>query len=95
MRLCQWGEIVSSNVCEVCRFGKYSFGEMAKECLECPKNANCSNGHEIYVNPGYWRSSIDSLQIYECPKPSACLGGFQPEKEFPVECKTGYSSYLC
>jgi len=95
MRLCKRGEILTSNTCEVCQFGKYSFEEMSLECKECPKNANCSNGHEISVNPGFWRSSVDSLEIYKCPKASACLGGFHPESEFPVECKLGFSSYLC
>jgi len=95
MRLCTWGEIITSNTCEVCELGKYSFEEMSKECLECPKNANCSNGHEIHVNPGFWRSSVDSLEIYECPKASSCLGGYYPEREFPVECKLGFTSYLC
>ena len=95
MRLCKSGEIISGINCEVCRPGKYSFEIMAEECKDCPLNANCTEGDQIYLDSGFWRMYLNSTNIYRCLKPSACLGGYRPDLEFPVECKEGYSSYLC
>jgi hypothetical protein len=48
----------------------------------------------ISLNSGYWRIDANSTAIIECPNPAACLGGFSPEKEFPVDCDSGYTGVL-
>ena len=57
---------------------------MSETCEECPKNVNCSDGDQLFVEKGFWRKSINSTVIYSCPKYSACLGGFDIKNEFPV-----------
>lgn len=68
---------------------------MSGNCSECDENAICQNGYEVIVNAGFWRKSLNSTEIYSCPNPSSCLGGFFWDSEFPVACKEGYSKFLC
>jgi hypothetical protein len=39
----------------------------------------------ISLNKGYWRIDPNSTDIMECPNADACLGGFVPEDEHPVQ----------
>ena len=59
------------------------------------QNAECEGSNIINVDEGYWRMSQDSTTIYQCLLKSACLGGFKPENENPVECADGYTGILC
>ena len=48
------------------------------DCEDCPTGATCDIGSTIqnlYIDPGYWRYSEDSLYIYECPAGDAACGG--------------------
>lgn len=38
---CISGERLSSNMCEVCKYGTYSLLNSSTECKECMKNAEC------------------------------------------------------
>ena len=38
---------------------------------------------------------MDSDTIYSCSNPGACLGGFNSQKEYPVDCEDGYQGVLC
>ena len=38
---------------------------------------------------------METDSIYECPNLKACLGGFKPLNEYPVECSKGYEGILC
>jgi hypothetical protein len=68
---------------------------MESLCQDCLTNTECDLGDHITVNKGFWRASLNSTNIYLCPKESSCLGGYAPEKENPVNCADGYSKYLC
>ena len=59
------------------------------------ENAYCEGGFNISVDPGFWWRNSTTTNIYQCLKKSACLGGFYPEKEPPVECLKGYEGILC
>ena len=49
----------------------------------------------MWVYSGYWRRSTNSSTIVECLNPDACLGGYEKEKEHPVNCEEGYTGNLC
>jgi hypothetical protein len=59
------------------------------------QSATCPGGYQIDVNPGYWRRTLNSTEIVECPNDDACKGEFNEESEFPVNCASGYQGYLC
>lgn len=49
------------------------------ECVACPKGTVCSrNGgstqERLQLLPGYWRVSLNSDEIFECPYPKGCIG---------------------
>lgn len=39
--------------------------------------------------------TTNSTTMIKCFNEEACIGGYQPENEFPVSCKVGYEGYLC
>ena len=51
---------------------------------------DCYGGNNVSIASGFWREDLSSESIYNCPHPEACLGGFYPENENPVNCKEGY-----
>lgn len=83
---CTWGEWISEQSCEVCKYGTYSFEQESKECKECMWYVECQGGHIISLEQGYWRSGLYSENIYECLKKTACLGGYQNDTVYPVSC---------
>jgi len=58
-------------------------------CTPCPSNAECEGGNMIYLNPGYWRISVNSDLIYQCKNAKACLGGYESL------CQSGFEGILC
>ena len=58
-------------------------------------HASCLGGTQIYVDKGYWRSTMNSTKIIECIRADACFGGYKPQNEYPVECEEGYKGILC
>eukprot|EP00744_Colponema_vietnamica_P006738 GILI01009767.1.p1 GENE.GILI01009767.1~~GILI01009767.1.p1 ORF type:complete len:1515 (+),score=236.61 GILI01009767.1:494-4546(+) len=60
-----------------------------RECRECPSGKATCNGSDVLIAyPNYWRASAASLEFYECPRKSVCLGGVGG-------CAVGYSGPLC
>lgn len=45
-----------------------------------PKNVKCSGGFDLSLDPGFWRPSNLSNNIYSCDQiTNQCIGGFNPE----------------
>lgn len=62
--------------CSICEARSVSFGDpyKTKACTLCLEGTyECLGGAMVSVNPGYWRSEEDSLDVYECRVESACL----------------------
>eukprot|EP00347_Sterkiella_histriomuscorum_P003592 403363696 len=78
LRYCVRGEIVVDESVQ------------SRNCSQCIKHASCERG-EFYidVNYGYWRSSVDSLEIHQCFYADSCKGGYESE------CLEGYTGNLC
>jgi hypothetical protein len=47
--------------------------------------------------PGYWRSSMNTDEFFECPNPDACLGSPDPPEKlsYTGDCEDGYAGKLC
>lgn len=39
---------------------------------------------------GYWRDNITRIALIECYNTAACLGGFNTNETYPVQCDVGY-----
>jgi len=74
-RTCAPGELSKADRCESCYPGNFSFYPADPTCSFCPANAFCPGGYKLHVNPGYWRSGLNSSQLFWCPYPSKCEGG--------------------
>jgi len=49
------------------------------ECVACPEGTVCgrdggSTQARLQLLPGYWRVSLNSDEIFECPYPKGCIG---------------------
>ena len=63
-RFCRPGEfITSSNQCEVCSAGTYSFNWNSTQCDNCLDDAVCNGGTNIDVSSEYWRRTTNSTKI--------------------------------
>jgi hypothetical protein len=93
-RWCKPGEIISGEVCTPCNVGTYSVLWNATECLSCPDHTSCE-AEVISLSKGYWRIDGNSTDIIECPNEDACLGGYEPDNDHPVNWKTGYMGLVC
>ena len=59
------------------------------------EHATCTGKDVIQANQGYWRKSINSTTIIECPRQESCLGGYVESDLAPTECTEGYTGLLC
>lgn len=94
-RECVKGEEQKNDMCTTCPTGKYSLVAGASDCSICPKHATCLGGDVIWVDEGYWRSSLDSDDIHECLNTDACLKYEGTPAGVPYNCRKGYASNLC
>jgi hypothetical protein len=60
-----------------------------ERCDFCPNHFTCHGGMNIQVHEGYWRSSVDTLDIYKCLYGPACVSSHVPT------CAKGYEGPLC
>ena len=88
-RLCVPGEVTSSTGCYLCPKNTFSVDPLERECRACPGYATCPGGSELLLDPGYWRISQLTSDVYECPIRSACAGGQNST------CERGYTDRLC
>lgn len=76
LRKCIAGEIFNKNLksCVSCPYKSFSYNPNDTSCTDCPANTVCLGGKQMKLNPGFWRSSNESLNIHECkPYPTSCL----------------------
>jgi hypothetical protein len=81
-----------------------------KDCTSCPDGAKCrhdggSTQELLELQVGYWRFSLHSVDVRECPYPLACIGSntsllqesrrLENENFGNVYCQTGYTGPLC
>jgi hypothetical protein len=83
-RWCKPGEIEIGDTCTQCTSGTYSVIWNSTKCESCPDHASCE-AEMISLSKGYWRISANSTDIIECPNEDACIGGYLPSNEYPVE----------
>ena len=60
-------------------------------CLEELEHSSAAGGNAtldmLSIEPGYWRATVDSIDILACYNTRACLGGVTGEDGF---CRKGY-----
>lgn len=65
-------------------------GQKGKDCIECPRGAECLGGEDRPVpKKGYWvdKNADEITEVYECPVRSACVG--------EGNCTDGHTGRLC
>ena len=92
MTNCSNGEVFDLNLitCLQCPNGMYSLDPLTNSCEECPEEANSCYGDVISLKQGFWRSDVNSTNIYSCtPVSESCLGNYLSN------CADGYRGVLC
>ena len=84
-----------SGVCEQCAANKYllNFEETA-ECQTCPDGAVCIDG-QLTTKKDWWRTNLDSDQIWPCPLAEACSAGSSNSSDICTEGYTGVQCGVC
>ena len=73
IRVCEPGESQVGIKCMRCEAPKYSLNP-EDPCVDCPMEAVCTGGAEVYPKEGYWRYDWRSNLFLECPNEKACVG---------------------
>jgi hypothetical protein len=78
LRDCQIGEVQTAlntfTICQNCEVGKFPLSK--DECGPCLAGGDCRGGNDVYIYPGYWRKSNESLIILKCENNEInCKGG--------------------
>ena len=76
--------------CIGCEPGKFAQQTRSTFCQDCPIGATCPLGNQIDVLSGFWRASLSSLIVLECPTPLAFVGGNGTDL-----CAKPYTGPLC
>jgi hypothetical protein len=99
-RFCVPGEVTEEptdagldpfSVCQLCQYGTYSLVPTNVQCDVCPSNCGCPGGAVLDLHANYWRSSMQSDEIYQCTVPNACIGGVNVS----TQCNEGASGPYC
>lgn len=107
VRRCIAGEVTAgtSDACQPCLPGTYSFNPSNASCDSCPAGATCPGRAVLLPLPGWWHSNARSAQIHRCPNPRGCsqsnsttasadtavLTGAEPSSS----CAAGHEGTLC
>jgi len=95
-RYCKPGERQNQDdTCSECDQGTYSLFWNSTTCEKCMDDVVCLGKTEIEVNPGFWRNTLNSTNIVDCPREDSCTGGYVFESTHPVNWSAGYSGFLC
>lgn len=93
--MCPPGTYATASGCTCCAADMYDFSTAVRRnatCSVCPANAVCT-GNKVAPKPGYWKSSMKSVQIHPCPMGNtSCRGG---EDTGDSTCMLGYTGTLC
>ncbi len=68
-----------------------------KSCVKCPSYTKCKKNSKvetISVDPGFWRSGQNSLDIHPCRVAYGCLGGLIQNNSGDL-CNKGHQGPLC
>ena len=80
--------------CDACEKGSYL--DQAGTCRSCPEGVKCDKParlETLELEPGYFRATPESEQVYWCMLgKAACAGGSRTGGEL---CDKGYKSVLC
>ncbi|CUG84465.1 transmembrane protein, putative [Bodo saltans] len=71
---------------EACTASEYAVSG-SFSCAPCPANADCDGSSKVVSHRGYWRSSLNSVVMYECTPADACPAS--------VSCAPGYTGAVC
>ena len=97
VRKCGYGEEwTSDNRCNPCTAGTYIFEAPTSAgtlCQNCPSDLTCYGGGQVASQEGIWRPSSESLSMYKCIYPEACLAGNNTHPS--GECAEGHTGILC
>ena len=88
LRDCLPGEYRNASMCMVCTNNMYSL-DPSIPCKLCPAEAVCTEGYQMKLQQGYWRSSAYTDRIYTCIIPELCLGGLNST------CTSGHYGPMC
>ena len=59
------GEILTpSGACHKCDVNEYSIEAGADKCEDCPEEAVCKGGHDMFPKKEYWRNGWESDKFY-------------------------------
>lgn len=78
--------------CGICEAGYYMTD--LRICEKCPEGATCdgsSSTATLVLDPGYWRISTKSTDIFVCPWNDGCKGG----ANISSYCEDGHFGILC
>ena len=76
MRPCNPGEVLTpTKACNVCSKNMYTLEAGADKWEDCPIEADCIGGMNIFPRENYWRSGKYSDEFYRCRLLDVCLGG--------------------
>ncbi|TNV88001.1 hypothetical protein FGO68_gene2384 [Halteria grandinella] len=100
VRGCISGEqMLSNGKCKECDAGTYylTLPTEPVACKNCKSDVSvCKGGNEVYALSGYWRSSRQSDEFYQCLYPQACIGYEDGMASSKIEaCAPGYQGVLC
>jgi len=87
---CPVGSILINNICQACPVGYYSFDVEDTFCHPCKSGMICNGKNEVSMDPGFWRKSNVSDDVYTCSLAENCLGG-----PGIGSCKEGHMDRLC
>ena len=93
LRNCTLGEQIGETSCTTCLAMTYTVAP-SYSCKTCPTGGNCTGGWSIYPKPGYWKTSMYSEAVYECPLYQACWGSLSDE-DYIGGCADGYTGHKC
>ena len=88
------GEMDTGSEWTVCTEGSYSLNWNSTRCDSCPNHATWNGGTNIWVDSGYFRSSLNSSFITPWIYAGAWLGEYHPENSYPVKWNEGYDGML-
>ena len=70
------GEILTpTDACYKCDPNEFTLEAGADKWEDCPSEAVCLGGIDVFPTADYWRSGWDSKNFYQCRILDVCLGG--------------------
>ena len=85
--------LTNGGLCERCEKFKYLLHFSPNEdCRLCPKGADCAGGADLSTKKNFWRTSVDSDEVWKCPLNGACHAGSPDSIDV---CNAGFMGVQC